>query len=71
VSFWDTYDDRLIDVHPGHEAQARPANVMPGHEAVVEQCSPESCSQNETAGVCDWCGIASDDVLLGVCTDCV
>jgi hypothetical protein len=45
--------------------QAKPA------PPAVEQCSHKPCSQNETAGVCDWCGIASDDVLLGVCPDCV
>lgn len=26
--------------------------------------------QNDTAGVCAFCGTASDDVLLGVCAEC-
>lgn len=29
-----------------------------------------SGSQNVTAGQCEFCGVASDDVLLGVCADC-
>jgi hypothetical protein len=68
VNFWDSYDARPLDMHPGHEP--RPANVVPGRDAAVTQCSHEPCSQNDTAGVCDWCGVASDDVLLGVCADC-
>lgn len=27
--------------------------------------------QGDTSGVCDFCGFASDDVLLGVCAGCV
>jgi hypothetical protein len=26
--------------------------------------------QNDTSGQCAFCGVASDDVLLGVCADC-
>jgi len=26
--------------------------------------------QNDTSGVCDLCGFAGDDVLLGVCASC-
>jgi len=74
MSFWDNFDDRPVDVHPGYEAM-RPQTPLTGNVTaappVVEQCSHVPCSQNDTAGVCDWCGIASDDVLLGVCSDCV
>lgn len=31
---------------------------------------PGSGSQGDTAGVCGFCGLASDDVLIGVCADC-
>jgi hypothetical protein len=34
------------------------------------QRAPRPSSQNVTAGVCELCGFASDDVLLGVCADC-
>lgn len=26
--------------------------------------------QNDTSGVCQFCGYAGDDILLGVCPDC-
>lgn len=76
VSFWDTYDTRPVDVHPGHEAIAQSARGKSGSGPSAEQraSTEESmarCSQNDLSGVCDWCGIASDDVLLGVCADCV
>jgi hypothetical protein len=70
MSFWDTYDDRPLDVHPGYE-HLTPRQMTVDECIAVAQCSHEPCSQNESAGVCDWCGIASDDVLLGVCAGCV
>lgn len=30
----------------------------------------EMGGQNDTAGVCAFCALASDDVLLGVCAEC-
>jgi hypothetical protein len=46
---------------------------MPGFFDTFEQKpQPQArpSSQNVTVGVCDFCGFASDDVLLGVCADC-
>jgi hypothetical protein len=57
-------------VHPGYK-HLTPEQMTVDECVAVAQCSHEPCSQNDTAGVCDWCGIASDDVLLGVCADCV
>lgn len=40
------------------------------YEATERQAVAGSGSQNDTTGVCAFCGLASDDVLIGVCADC-
>jgi hypothetical protein len=42
-------------------------------EEVAEREAREalgSGSQNDTTGQCAFCGLAGDDVLIGVCADC-
>jgi hypothetical protein len=83
MSFWDEYDeDRPDSLTPEGEAIRAAAlakrrdrqregddrTPVPEVELPVE-ATPKP-SQNDLSGVCDWCGIASDDVLLGVCADC-
>jgi hypothetical protein len=41
------------------------------YEASCQADALERGGQNDTAGVCAFCGTASDDVLLGVCGECV
>ena len=40
-----------------------PAKAKP----IVEE---KPSAQNVTTGVCDFCHLAGDDVLIGVCADC-
>lgn len=54
MSFWDEYEDAPA-------SSQRPP---------VAKAAERASSQNDTSGVCDYCGFAGDDVLIGVCADC-
>lgn len=54
MSFWDEY-------------QEWPPTRPTAERVEVEQVRS---SQSDTFGVCEFCGFAGDDVLLGVCVDC-
>ena len=71
MSFWATFDARPIDVHPGYKHLAPAQMTVDGCIAVVEVEHGPPSAQNDTTGVCAYCGIAGSNVLLGVCADCV
>lgn len=55
MDFWDEYVEWGA---PSPAAKAEREGALP------------ASSQDDTSGVCDFCGYAGDNVLLGVCADC-
>jgi hypothetical protein len=80
-AFWDDFDDRCVDVHPGFESLAPSrtvGRVVDGTGLLSrigltpdEGSNPSPSAQNVLIAVCLFCGWAGDDVMLGVCADCV
>jgi hypothetical protein len=75
LGFWQEHGERELDLEVDEVRAAlasglRPQGVSAEAELRLRDEGLLVSRQGWAAGVCFYCGLASDDVLLGVCEGC-
>ena len=66
MSFWDEYESGRASPKGPYLREGSSARIAKGALAGAARRT----AQNDLRGVCELCGFASDDVLLGICAEC-